>query len=111
MDSSTTLDILIQSIIKTPDEIIEENRHDWVKKQPPTSCFQNRFNKSDALMPHNWKNIYPEYYWLSQRKKNIKRKLTKPDLTPDEITTLNDSLKEINYQLKQTATPVRSPHQ
>lgn len=99
------IDILIQSIIKTPDEIIEENRHDWVKKPPPTACFQNRFNKSDALMPHNWKNIYPEYYWLSQRKKNIKRKLTKPDLTPDEITSLNESLKEINYQLKQTSTP------
>lgn len=102
------IDILIQSIIKTPEELKEEERHEWIKQPPPLICFQNRFDKQIALQPRNYKHIYSEYYWLNQRKKNIENKIKKNKYeTLEELESLNKALRDIKNELK----TVPNPHQ
>ena len=72
-----SIDLLVQSIVKTDAELSIESKHGWLKQPPPLTCFNNCFKKEDAFNKNNQKNIYPEYYWTVQKlrllRANIKR--------------------------------------
>lgn len=108
MASSIDIDELVQSIVKTPDEIALENKHGWIKQPTPAVCHQNCFNKTYALTARNWKNIFPEYYWLEQRKKSIEHQIRQLSLnTNDEqaLEALNAKLDNVKQQLSLVASP------
>lgn len=71
--SSTNLDVLIQSIVKTNDELEAERLHAWNQLPPPRCCFNNCFTKEEACNKHNRRDIYAEYNYLCQKRKNIRK--------------------------------------
>ena len=102
----TELDSLILSIVKTEDELTEENKHGWIKQPPPTICFQNCFDKTFAIDYHNWKNIYPEYYWTLQRRRTFEQKIKKHQYkTEDELIVLERQIYKCNKRLSTVLNP------
>ena len=100
------IDSLISTIVKTDEEIAIENKHSWIKHEPPLICFNNCFNKSEAANPHNWKNIFPEYYWLAQRRRTLMSKIKHRQYQDDnELAELQQQIKSINQRISTTANP------
>ena len=106
------IDSLISSIVKTEDELIEENKHGWIKQPPPLICFQNCFKKTYAADYHNWKNIYPEYYWTIQKRRSLETKIKRHQYKDnDELIEIEQQIYKCNKRLSQTSNPRRlSPH-
>ena len=100
------LDSLISSIVKTEDELAEENKHGWIKQSPPLICFQNCFSKSFANNHHNWKQVYPEYYWTTQRQRHLKAKIKQHQYKDNnELANINKQIKSCENKLSQIAKP------
>lgn len=74
MNELNEVDLSILSIVKTNEELIEENKHGWYDKPPPLTCYYNCFKKSDALKPVNYKIIFPEYYYTYRILNRLKDK-------------------------------------
>lgn len=100
------IDSLISSIVKTEDELAEEDKHGWIKQQPPIICFQNCFLKSYASDYHNWKNIYPEYYWTIQKRKSLEQKIKKHQYkSEEELLDLEHQIDKCNQHLLYVPNP------
>lgn len=111
MTCELSLDELISSVVKTPEEIEEENKHSWLKLQPPTCCFENCFKRDAALNPHNWKNIFPEYYWLYRKKRNAKQQIKQHKYKSDEeLQALQRSVEKYNELIESVMNPNKLKH-
>lgn len=86
-------------IVKTDEELEIENKHCWHTHEPPLICFNNCFSKEYVNDPNNWKNVYPEYYWLDRNKKIIESRLKK---NPND-EKLKRRLSKCNQKLIQLA--------
>ena len=105
---SDTLNDLISSIVMTEDELSIENKHGWHTQSPPLICFQNCFSKSFAADPHNWKQVYPEYYWANQRHKSLETKIKRHQYKSEsELADLNHQLYKCNKHLSTIPNPRR----
>lgn len=100
------LDELISSIVKTEDELAEENKHGWIKQPPPLICFQNCFKKTYAADYHNWKNIYPEYYWTIQKRRTLEAKIRRHQYKSEsELLDLEHQIYKCNKHLSHIPNP------
>lgn len=92
---SDTIDDLVQSIIKTPEELEQET-----PTKAPAAKTQNCFTKEETALKRNIRQIYPEYYRLYERRTRLLRNLKKDTITEakrDEYTT---ALAEVENDLK-----------
>ena len=104
--SSAELDSLISSIVKTEDELAEENKHGWIKQPPPSICFQNCFKKTYAADYHNWKNIYPEYYWTIQKRRTLEAKIRRHQYkSEEELIDIENQIYKCNRHLSHIPNP------
>ena len=108
MSDTLNLNDLISSIVMTEDELSIENKHGWHTQSPPLICFQNCFSKSFASDPHNWKQVYPEYYWANQRHKSLETKIKRHQYKSEsEFADLNHQLYKCNKHLSNIPNPRR----
>lgn len=107
--SEPNLDELISTLIKSDEEIEIENNHGWEKNSAPLACFTNCFCKEYADNQHNWKEIYPEYYWTIKRIKNIKRRIKRLKVdTVDELIELQEQLSEYRLSIRYMYNPTHT---
>ena len=93
-------------IVKTPEEIAIEDRHEWIKFDAPICCFMNCFKREVAMDKHNWKEIFPEYYWLNQRKRTIERNIKQQKYKDNnELRMLENNLRHIKQLISETMNP------
>ena len=100
------LDELISSIVKTEAELDEENKHGWIKQPPPSICSQNCFKKTYAADYHNWKNIYPEYYWTIQKRRTLEAKIKRHQYKSElELLDLEYQIDKCDKHLSHISNP------
>ena len=100
------IDLLIASIVKTDEELAEEDKHGWIKQPPPLVCFQNCFKYEYASDYHNWKNVYPEYYWAAQKRRVLEAKIkSKRYKGEEELNNIKKQIQSCNKHISHIPNP------
>lgn len=102
--ANESLDELIRSIVKTPEELDESTTN-------PACKSRNCFSREEAQLKRNIKQIYPEYYALYGKRQNIRRQLKKYNDNPTKTAYYSQLLRDVNEEINSCPNrPPRAKH-